>query len=291
MKIFLQEFYGISSFNNLQPEIIALGLALFHSVFNLFNTLILIWFIPAIVKITERILPGGGEVTFRLQHIGNQVVPTSEIQIVEAKKEMLVSARVLRKMSKLLREMINDPKTASWKDNMEKIRKYEQVTDRIEVEIANFLTKLSEGNISKTASNEIRTILRMNSDLENIGDIYFKMSTIIQRAKESSIEFSSKQINNLLEIFTLTDQARQIMEHNLMSENGQFDYDKAVQKEREIDAKRNEIRRVHLKNIEEGEYDIQTGMFFNDLFTSCEEVGDHMFSISQAISDDRKVSE
>ena len=286
--LLLGKFYGISSFDNLPPESTAIALALFHTVFNVMNTLILVWFIPSIAKLCERLLPGTGDETFRLQHIDAQVVPTSEIQIIEAKKEMMVSTRILAKMSRLLKQMIQDPKTSEWNENLVKIKKYEEITDRIEIEIANFLMRISESNISKKASEEIRTILRINSDLENIGDIYYKMSTLIQRAKESSIKFNSRQIENLQDIFRLTDQAQGIMEHNLMSENGQFNYEGAIQKEREIDAKRNEIRREHLKSIGEGEYNVQTGMFYNDLFTSCEEIGDYLFSISQAISDERK---
>lgn len=284
--VVLQKFYGFTPIENFHPENAPIALSIFHTGFNVVNTLILVWFIPGIVKLTEMLIPAHGKEKFKLEHISGHIVPTSEIQIIEAKKEMLVSANILTKMSELLNEMIKDPKTRAWQDNQRKIKKYEEVTNRIEAEVANFLTKISEGNISKNASKEIRAILRINSDLENIADIYLKMSTIIQQAKEASIVFDKVQIDNLVEILHLTDQAHQIMEHNLMSDNGQFDYEKAVQKEREIDAKRNEIRRDYIKLIGEGKYNVKNGMFYNDLFASCEKVGDHLFNVSQSIAEE-----
>ena len=286
-EFFLRKIYGISSLENLQTEDTLIALSLFHTAFNVINVLILVWFIPAIAKMTEELLPGKNEETFKLKHISSQVVMTSEIQIIEAKKEMMVSTGILDKMSVLLEEMIRNPNIKSWNQHLDKIKKYERITDRIEIETTDFLTKISESNISDKASKEIRSILRINSNLESIADIYFKMSQLIQRAREGSVKFKKIQVENLIEIFMLTDKARDIMKHNLASQNGHFDFEKAIQIEREINAKRNEIRRDHLKSIDNGDYSIHNGTFYNDLFTSCEEVGDCILNVSQAIAEER----
>lgn len=287
IEIFLQKIYGISSLENIQSESMPIALSLFHTVFNLINVLILVWFIPGIAKLTEVLIPAKPEETFRLQHISSHLVMTSELQIVEAKKEMIVVTQILEKMSVLLEEMIRDPSGETTRHNLDKIEKYKQIEDRIEIETSNFLTKISESNISDKGSKEIRSILRINRDLESIGGIYFKMSMLIQRARESSITFNQKQIDNLIELFVLIDEAKNIMKFNLIAENGQFDFNRAIQKEREIDAKRNEIRREHLKSIDQGDYSIHNGIFYNDLFSSCEEIGDHLLNVSQAIAEER----
>jgi len=289
IEVFLQKVYRIGSLENLQSEGMLIALSLFHTVFNLVNVLILVWFIPGIAKISEVMIAAKPAEEFRLQHISSQVVMTSEIQMLEARKEMLVSAKILKKMSFLLEDLIKNPSTDNWKQSLEKIKEYKLVTDRIEIETANFLMKVSESNISDRSSKEIRSILRINSNLESVGDIYFKMSLLIQRARESSIKFNQKQIDNLIELFVLIDEARNIMKHNLMAENGRFDFNRAIQKEREIDAKRNEIRREHLKSIDRGDYSIHNGIFYNDLFTSCEEIGDHLLNVSYAIAEERNI--
>jgi phosphate:Na+ symporter len=251
------------------------------------NTAILVGFVPLLVRLTERLIPVSGEEVFKLAHLETQLVLTAELQVIEAKKKMMTSAQLVSKMSGLLREMIKDPQTPTWKDNLQKLQKYESITDRIEIEIAEFLTRLSEGNISDKASREIRSVFRINRELESMGDIYYKMATLLQRAKEESLSLSPEQIGHLMNILDLTDEAQVIMEQNLMSENGQFNYEKAIEKERQVDAMRNEIRREHLKHIGDREYNIRMGMYYNDLFTACEEAGDCLFSISQAIAEER----
>lgn len=290
---FFLDFVGLiietmtgTAFDPTNPEMANEGLAVLHTSFNLINVLVLIWFVPQLVSIAERTVKsrGGTDEEFHLEFIGTNIVSTPDLSIFEAKKEVTRFGRITTKMSVKLRALLTE------KDNKEKvklhesIKHYEEITDRIEIELANYLNKVSEVELTNENSNEIRSLNSIANDLERVGDIFFQMSKNIERKDQEKIWFNPEQRQLMLEMLDLVDEAFAIMNENLALSKENVTLLSAKTVEDKINAKRNEMKNFHLQNLENPEYNIKSGMIFNDLFSSCEKVGDHLINVTEALT-------
>jgi len=268
------------------PELGIIGVAVLHTVFNTINVLVLIWFVPQLVRLVERTVKSKGKIDeeFRLEFIGNNIVDTPDISIYEAKKEVSKFGEITSRMSKFTRILLTDPDKKVFYRHLEKVQKYEEITDRVEIEIAQYLNKVSEGELTQENSQEIRALNSMANDLERIGDIFYQISKTIERKSEGKIWFSPQQRQGLLEMLDLLDESFEVMVNNLQVEKSQVDLNTAVILEEKINQKRDELRNIHLENMESADYNIKSGMIFNDLFSSCEKVGDHVINVSEALA-------
>jgi len=263
---------------------IPIGLSLFHTLFNIINTTIMVAFVPQIAKLVTKMVPSkGDDDEFHLEFIGMNIMPTPEISILEARKEIAKFAMITSKMSEFTHVLITKKQHKSRKKMMDKMKKYEEITDRMEVEIATFLAKVAEGNISEESSFKIRALLSNINDMERIGDIFYQISLTIERQLELEQWFSEDQINNLVKIYGLLDEALNIMRLNLNSDYSKVTINEALNKEREINAMRNELRRDYLKKVEKGEYHVKDALYYIELISGCEKVGDHVINVSEGI--------
>ena len=266
-------------------ELAIIGVAVLHTTFNTLNVLILIWFVPQLVSLVEHTVKskGKGDEEFRLEFIGNNIVDTPEISIYEAKKEVAKFGEITSRMSKFTRTLLLDPDKKVFNRHLEKIQKYEEITDRVEIEIAQYLNKVSEGELTQENSQEIRALNSMTNDLERIGDIFYQISKGLERKAADKIWFNPQQRQGLIELLDLLDQAFEVMVINLQIDKSEASLTAAIEIETKINLKRDELRNMHLENMESTEYNIKSGMIFNDLFSSCEKVGDHIINVSEAI--------
>lgn len=282
---FLVSLIGNEPWDPRNPELANEGIAVLHTAFNAINVLLLIWFVPQLVSLAERTVKSKGKVDeeFRLEFIGTNIVDTPEISIYEARKEVAKFGEITSRMSKFTRTLLTDPDKKVFKRHLEKIQKYEEITDRVEIEVAQYLNKVSEGELTQGNSQEIRGLNSITNDLERIGDIFYQMSKTIERKSEDKIWFSPQQRQGLLEMLDLIDQSFEVMVENLQGERENVRLDLSNQLEEKINQKRDELRNIHLENMESSEYNIKSGMIFNDLFSSCEKVGDHIINVSEAL--------
>ncbi len=278
---FLQTF--ISDIDQSQSE---LQLSLFHTVFNVINTLLMIGFIPAIARIVTKLVPSKGleDEAFHLEYIGTGTMVTTEDSILEARKEIVRFGNIVKKMTGFVSSLLTETDRKEFKKTLARIKKYEEITDRIESEMVVYLAKVSEGELSEDASLKIRAMLSIANDLETIGDINYTMSRILKRKSEDKIYFIPSQRENLQEMFKLLDDAMNKMQENLDDDRNKSGLAEAYEMERSINKMRNTLKKGHLKSIEKGEYKYESGMIYTDLFAAIESVGDHVISISEAVA-------
>lgn len=274
------------NFNPDDPGMANEGIALFHTLFNCANVLILIGFVPYMIRVVNKTVKSKGEADeeFKLDYITAGGIGLPEVAILEAKKEVAKFGEVTTRMNSFLRTLINDQDKKTRNKMYNKIMKYEEITDRVEVEVANYLDKLSTQEISQGASIQIRSMLSITNDLERIGDIYYQMSKTLERKDDKKIYFLPEQRDNINKMIDLLDKAYKTMNVNLNSEFGHINLDDAVKLEREINQFRNQLRKSYLENTEKGEYKFQSGIIYNDIFSSCEKIGDHIINVSEAVA-------
>lgn len=260
-----------------------LGLSLFHTLFNVFNVLLLFAFVPQLIRLVIWLQPSRGteDEQTKLKYISGGLMPTAELSIAEAYKEVELMARLTEKMSYSLYGLFFKGRDKRQKF-LDKLRKREEITDRIELEIAQYLTSVSEFNMSKTSSTRVRSMLRMINDLERIADLYFQVSVTYDRMLSDELEFPEAAMNELRDMMQLVQDAMQLMRENIAGDYGSVDMKKAHLMEAKIDALRDEFRQSHFLRLEKGDYDARTGIYYLDFINRLEKVGDHILNVNEA---------
>lgn len=273
-----------SNFDPLDPNMANSGIAMFHSMFNIANVLLLIWFVPQLVRLAEKSIKSKGEADeiFKLDFIDGPLGSTAELCILEAKKEVAKFGKITSKMNNFIRNYINTSEKKVKNKMIGKIEKYEEITDRVEVEIADYLGKTARLEMSEEASSKMRGMLNITTDLERIGDIFYQMGKTLERKDEQKIYFTPEQRNGLNRMLKLVEEAFEIMNANLNS-NVTIKLDSAILKEKEINQLRNELREGHLQDIGSGE-SIDNALIYSDIFSSLEKVGDHIINVSEHVA-------
>ena len=293
MFVFLPFLKGIASYMEvtsghspfIEATAIPIGLSIFHTVFNVMNTIFMLAFVPKIAQLVTKMVPSkGDDDEFHLEFIGMNIMATPEISILEARNEIAKFAKITTKMSEHTHTLITKKMDKSRRKLMDKIKNYEEVTDRMDLEISNFLAKVSQGNISEESSFRIRALLSINNDLERVGDLFYQASLTIQRQIESDQWFTDDQIKNLVEIYDILDSALVVMRKNLKSDYSSVKLDEALEIERAINAKRNTLRREYLKKVEKGKYNVKESINYIELINGCEKLGDHVINVTEAIT-------
>ncbi|MBP5190758.1 MAG: Na/Pi cotransporter family protein [Bacteroidales bacterium] len=266
-------------------ESVPMAISLFHTIFNVFNTIILAFFIPQILKIVNWMVKTRKEETdddFRLTYIEGNWLSTAELNLQSAKSEIEVfSQRVLRMYT-----FLPGLRTAKNEDDfdaiMKRIEKYEGITDRMEQEITKFLTRVGSGDVSQHASERISTMLRIIDNLESIGDAIFQIAMTRKSKREDAVHFDASQNANLAHMSDLVQKALDIMDKNLKDYDN-IDLDAAYAAEHEINAYRNLLRSQHLDALKLGIYDYAIGNAYSGLYALYEKLGDYIINVSEAI--------
>ena len=271
------------------PVAIPIGLSIFHTTFNILNVLFLVGFVPLISRIVIKMQPSKGDVDeeFHLEHIGTGLMQTTELSILEANKEVAKFGKIIAKLFGFIPELMAEKDGKKFRALMARIRKYEDITDRMEVEIADYLAKASQGELSEAASIKVRSMISIINDMERIGDICYQMSISVERKDEQKAQFMSEPTASLTEMIEEVNKAMEIMNKNLNTNYSQVILTDADNAEVSINKLRNNLRKKYLQKIEKGEVKIQTAMIYNNLIHSLEKVGDHVFNISEAIVGDK----
>lgn len=293
--IFLIPFYPICNavmfisekLDVLLPNIplIPLAITVFHTLFNVVTTIILSFFIPQIAKIVEWLVPEkkeDGEEEFRLTYLEPNLLSTAELNLQSAKSEIEVfSQRVLRMYTFLpgLRTAKNEDE---FEAIMQRIAKYEGITDRMEQEITKFLTRVGSGDVSQHASERISTMLRIIDNLESIGDAIYQIAMTRKSKREDAVHFDASLNANLAHMSELVQKALDVMDSNLKDYDN-INLDAAYAAEHDINAYRDLLRAQHLDALKLGIYDYAIGNAYSGLYALYEKLGDYIINVSEAI--------
>ncbi len=261
------------------------SVAMVHTIFNVSNTLILVWFTPGIVKLVSWIIPSPKEEEiFRLKYIQGGLMTTAELSLNQSKQEIVHFAELMKRQYQYAREAIIESDTEKFDALFKKLEHYEQIADRVEYEIADYLTKISEGEISPESGRRIQAMYKIIGELESLGDSGYNIGRILQRKNVNNLSFNPAMVTKLLHMMDLLDIAFDAMINNCEKGYTKIsNISNALDAEYDINEYRNNLRDEHLLNLENNVYSYLTGVYYIDIINEMERVGDFLINISEDI--------
>lgn len=268
---------------------VAFGLAMFPTVFNACNLMVMIWFTNLYVKAVCTLVPQkhkDAEEDFSLKFIGRGIMSASELNIAQAQKEIMVYGERVDRMLGMARQLIHlEEKDERYSNLYNRLEKYEEISDRMEIEIGNYLNAVAEGRLSPESKMRIAGMLRIISEIESIADSCFNVGKTLQRKNRNHVQFDANVLHEIDTMFELVGHAMANMIEILreMEAPDSSRIVKAYNNEREINNLRNRLRDNNIYNINNKIYDYQEGIFYMDLISEAEKLGDFILNVVEGV--------
>ena len=269
---------------------VSFGLSMFHTVFNLINLSIMIWLTGLYVKIVEKLIPAKHkeDEEFQLKFISAGLLSASELNIAQAEKEMTVYAQRVQRMIDMAENLVHSKeKSEEFSQLFSRLEKYEEISDRMEIEIANYLNRCAEGRLSKEGKLHIAAMLNIVSEIESIADCCFGCAKILIRKQESGVDFTELIYKNIDTMFGYLKEAMTDMIELLsdVEKAREVAIIRSYNKEREINNLRNQLRTNNVENINNKVYEYQSGIYYMDIINDLEKMGDYIINVVDTIRD------
>ena len=259
-------------------------LATFHTCFNVVNTTLLIGFIPQIERIVKWVIKDKQQTNSisRLQYINNGLMATPEISVLQAQKEIVHFAERMQRMFGMTRALLDEKDKKEFERQYERIEKYEDIADNMELEIANYLEQVSNERLSDETKGKIRDMLRQIGELESIGDACYKMARAIQHRREVHEDFTAKQYVHLHEMLRLVNEAMTQMMVIAGGRRDDLTIYTSLEIERDINALRDQLKAESILEAGNHEYSYTLGSIYSDILAECEKLGDYVMNVVEA---------
>lgn len=270
---------------------VSFGLSIFHTTFNLVNVAIMIWLTNLYVKIVEWVVPSKSrdDEEFTLKFISRGLLNASELNIAQAEKELYVYAERVGRMIDMAQSLIHTKsKSEEYNRLYSRLEKYEDISDRMELEIAHYLNRCAEGRLSNEGKLRIAAMLNIISEIESIADCCMGVGKILSRKIEAGVDFNQEIYDNIDAMYVYVRQAMDMMVNQLkdvenVSERSLIE---SYNKEREINNFRNQLRGSNVGNINEHHYEYQAGIYYMDIIGDLEKTGDYIINVVDTLRDD-----
>ena len=278
-------FVGYDPSQAAQTERLPVVLAMFHTCFNVTNTALLIGLIPQMERIVCWLLPEKAEPEreeLHLKYIEGSLMQTPEIAVLQAQKETAHFAQRVQQMFAQVRTLMDEKDTSAFSHLYGQIENQEDLTDRMELEIARFLEQVSENHLSDETKTKVRQMLREVGELESIGDACYNIARTRNRLQESGKDLTAAQRNQLAALMSLCDDALSQMVIVMSGHRHEHDIRETYRIENDINQMRQRLKEGNIRAIDAHEYDYAIGTIFTDLINECEKLGDYVVNVVQA---------
>ena len=268
-----------------KATILPIVLAMFHTCFNVCNTAVLIWFIPQMERVVCWIIKAKAnkeDDEFRLRFIQAGIMKTPELSVLEASKEIHAYAEFTQHMFEMVRDLLTIKEDDAFEQLFDRIDKYEDRSDDMEVEIAKYLDQVSDAHLSDDTKEKVRQMLREISEIESIGDSCLHIARTIGRRRAAKEEFTEAQFDNINQMFELVDDALTQMGAVLVKHKNEVNVDRSFTMENQINNYRSQLRTQNITDVNDHKYTYTIGTMYMDIILECERLGDFIINVVQA---------
>jgi len=262
-------------------------LAMFHTCFNVINTAILIWLVPQLERTVCWLLPEKQETKekeaeFRLQYIQSNLVQTPEIAVLQAQKETAAFSERVGEMFGNVRTLFHETDAKDFAELFKQIEHEEDMTDKMEIEIARYLEQVSDGHLSDETKQKIRQMMREISELESIGDACYKLARTLDRKQEAGKTFNEQQTKQLQALMMLCNKALEQMNIVMHGHRSDHDIRETYRIENDINQLRQQLKTENVTAVNNHEYDYAVGTLYVDMINELEKLGDYIVNVVEA---------
>ena len=273
---------------------VSYGLSLFHTIYNIINVTVMIWFVNVYVKIVSTVIKNkktGEEEEFQLKYISAGILSTSELSLLQAKKEIELYGIRTTRMYGMARDLMNEkPDSEAFNKLFSRIQKYEQISDNMEVEIGRYLNNVSDGRLSFDGKMTVNAMMTETTEIESIGDSCYSIARAIQRKNNENIVFNEYILEHISNMFRLVGNALENMNTILSKTDiNDIDINKTYNIEMELNNYRNMLRNANMENINNKKYEYKAGIHFMDIISECEKLGDYVVNVIDAVREKRSI--
>lgn len=268
-----------------KATILPIVLAMFHTCFNVCNTAVLIWFIPQMERVVCWIIKAKAnkeDDEFCLRFIQAGIMKTPELSVLEASKEIHAYAEFTQHMFGMVRDLLTIKEDDAFEQLFDRIDKYEDRSDDMEVEIAKYLDQVSDAHLSDDTKEKVRQMLREISEIESIGDSCLHIARTIGRRRAAKEEFTEAQFDNINQMFELVDDALTQMGAVLVKHKNEVNVDRSFTMENQINNYRSQLRTQNITDVNDHKYTYTIGTMYMDIIQECERLGDFIINVVQA---------
>lgn len=267
---------------------VSFGMSVFPTLATTLNMLIMIWFTNAYVRILEWLLPARHreEEEFTLKFISRGLLGVSELNIAQAEKELEVFAQRVGRMVGMAQTLVHTkPGNDDFNKLYSRLEKYEEISDRMELEIGNFLKHVAEGRLSNASKRHVAGMLSIVTEIESIADCCLGIGKILLRKQQANVHFNTEIYHNIDTMFEYVDKAMTNMVRLLSTVETPHESDILISynTERELNNKRNQLRTQNITNINDNHYEYQAAIFYMDIVSCLEKTGDYIINVVDAV--------
>ena len=267
---------------NVGAQKLSIVLAMFHTMFNVCNTFLLIWFIPQMEKVVCKMIKPSRrdeEEDFRLRFISSGIMQTPELSVLEARKEITSFAERIQRMFSMVRDLLETNNDADFAKLFARIEKYETISDNMEIEIAKYLDSVSNAHLSDDTKAKIRAMLREISEIESIGDSCYNIARTINRKIKGKEDFTEEQYQHLHQMFSLTNDSLTQMNVIVSGRKDNLDVNRSFNIENEINNYRTQLKSQNINDVNDHKYTYAIGTMYMDIVSECEKLADYVVNV------------
>lgn len=285
---------SISARTSLTGEVVnPLGLSIFHTGFNLLNTMLLVGLIPYFRKLLEIIIPyqASEKSSYKLRYFKSRFISLNEVDLLQAKEEILNFGKHVSYMFNLIPQYLTEKREQKHLKIQKKIIKCEDQADQLDRDITEYITKIAENGLTKISSRKVRAMLKIVDDMESIADQCIRMERTIRNKNEAKAWFTQEMRDELFSLFDLVKQSLDTMNENLSHDYRPGILAKATEIELKINELRDKLININKQRIDEGEQNYKRGIYYAELCIQCEKLADHVINVNQAIASNARPSD
>ena len=267
---------------NVGAQKLSIVLAMFHTMFNVCNTFLHIWFIPQMEKVVCKMIKPSRrdeDEDFRLRFISSGIMQTPELSVLEARKEITSFAERIQRMFSMVRDLLETNNDADFAKLFARIEKYETISDNMEIEIAKYLDNVSNAHLSDETKGKIRAMLREISEIESIGDSCYNIARTINRKIKGKEDFTDEQYQHLHQMFSLTNDSLTQMNVIVSGRKDNLDVNRSFNIENEINNYRTQLKSQNINDVNDHKYTYAIGTMYMDIISECEKLADYVVNV------------
>lgn len=267
---------------NVGAQKLSIVLAMFHTMFNVCNTFLFIWFIPQMEKVVCKMIKPSRrdeDEDFRLRFISSGIMQTPELSVLEARKEITSFAERIQRMFSMVRDLLETNNDADFAKLFARIEKYETISDNMEIEIAKYLDNVSNAHLSDETKGKIRAMLREISEIESIGDSCYNIARTINRKIKGKEDFTDEQYQHLHQMFSLTNDSLTQMNVIVSERKDNLDVNRSFNIENEINNYRTQLKSQNINDVNDHKYTYAIGTMYMDIISECEKLADYVVNV------------